>query len=92
MGKKTLREFLDELEARDFADDLDRAAGWIVVSVDREFGALGFVGPFVNVADALDYSGKWSAELNVDSSESDGWDVTVRAIFAPEPLHERGTA
>lgn len=86
MTDESLQEFLNDMVARDEADTLARATGWLVRSTDLEFPEENtmFVGPFENVADAFSYADRWGGELN----DEGGYRVDVVPVMPIEPAHD----
>jgi len=75
---------LADLEAKDEAEMLTRAVGWVVLSVDDEFGYNYIVGVFDEPAAALEYEQKMSTDLkSLTSATMKGWTTSVLPIMPP---------
>lgn len=84
-----MKAMIDELEAQDAQDTLDRAIAWTVVSVDREFPEHRLVmGVFRDPVEACVFANRHSEEVHdsIDPAD-DGWDIVVEAIM-PADGHE----
>jgi hypothetical protein len=80
--RKAALSWLRAEQAKSEAEKLERAVGWAVVLIDRDFGGIDVYGVFDGPIEAMEWAARFQQELNEFLGEDErGWVANVYPVL-----------